>query len=256
MCGICGCTEEMEQTTDHEHHHHDHHELDHHVHEGHLVQIEQNILAKNNQYAEDNERFFLQKNILALNLMSSPGSGKTTLLAKTIGDLNTLIDIAVVVGDQQTDFDARKIKDSGGTAIQINTGKVCHLDAHRVGHAVEALPLKEQSILIIENIGNLVCPALFDLGEHYKIVILSVTEGDNKPLKYPDMFHAADLLVITKTDLLPYVDFDLEQCKEYARRINPELEILSLSTKNGEGLQEWYEWLNTKLSGLSSLKKM
>ncbi|KTD46220.1 hydrogenase nickel incorporation protein HypB [Legionella quateirensis] len=254
MCGICGCTEEMDQTTDHDHH--DHHHHDHHEHEGHLVQIEQNILAKNNQYAEDNERYFLKKNILALNMMSSPGSGKTTLLAKTIGDLNTIINIAVVVGDQQTDFDARKIKESGGTAIQINTGKVCHLDAHRVGHAVEALPLKEQSILIIENIGNLVCPALFDLGEHFKIVILSVTEGDNKPLKYPDMFYAADLLVITKTDLLPYVDFDLEQCKEYARRINPELEILSLSTKNGEGLQEWYEWLNTKLLGLSCLKKM
>lgn len=251
MCGICGCTEESNHSIDHEHHHHDHQE-----HEGHLIQVEQNILAKNNQYAEDNERYFMQKNILALNMMSSPGSGKTTLLAKTISDLNTIIDIAVVVGDQQTDFDASAIKDSGGTAIQINTGKVCHLDAHRVGHALEGLPLKERSILIIENIGNLVCPALFDLGEHYKIVMLSVTEGDNKPLKYPDMFHAADLLVITKTDLLPYVDFDLEQCKEYAHRINPELEILPLSTKSGDGLQEWYEWLNTQLTRLSDLKKM
>ncbi|CAM2927716.1 hydrogenase nickel incorporation protein HypB [Legionella worsleiensis] len=250
MCGICGCTEEDGHSGVHEHHH------EHSGSAEHLVQIEQNILAKNDQYAEENKRSFLQKNILALNMMSSPGSGKTTLLAKTIDDLRSIIDVAVVVGDQQTDLDARKIQDSGGTAIQINTGKVCHLDAHRVGHAVEKLPLQKQSILIVENIGNLVCPALFNLGEHYKIVILSVTEGDNKPLKYPDMFHAADLLVITKTDLLPYVDFDLAQCKQYALRINPKLDILSLSSKSGEGLQEWYEWLNTKLLGLVSLKKM
>lgn len=239
MCGICGCSEETNEIVHHEH--------EHHSHDEHLIHIEQNILAKNQQFALQNKSYLFNKNILALNIMSSPGSGKTTLLAKTISDLKNVIDTAVVVGDQQTNYDAELIKSSGGHAVQINTGKVCHLDAHMVGHALEGLSLKEKSILFIENIGNLVCPALFDLGEQFKVVILSVTEGENKPLKYPDMFRCADLVLVTKTDLLPYVDFDLGKCMEYARRIKPNIEILTLSTVNGEGLNDWYNWLKQKL---------
>lgn len=238
MCGICGCSEEINELGHHEHEHHGHHS-----HDEHLIHVEQNILAKNQQFALQNKSYLSNKNILALNIMSSPGSGKTTLLAKTILDLKNELDIAVVVGDQQTNYDAELIKASGGHAVQINTGKVCHLDAHMVGHALEGLSLKEKSILFIENIGNLVCPALFDLGEQFKVVILSVTEGDNKPLKYPDMFRCADLMLVTKTDLLPYVDFDLNKCMEYARRIKPNIEILTLSTVNGDGLNDWYQWL-------------
>lgn len=240
MCGICGCSEENDETHAHRHEHKDH------VHEEHLVHIEQNILAKNHQFALDNKNYLNNKNILALNIMSSPGSGKTTLLAKTILDLKNELEIAVVVGDQQTQYDAKQIKASGGNAIQVNTGKVCHLDAHRVGHALVDLSLKEGSILFIENIGNLVCPAMFDLGEQFKVVILSVTEGDNKPLKYPNMFRCADLLLITKMDLLPYVNFDPVQCLEYARRINPDIATLMLSTENEQGLNDWYEWLKRK----------
>jgi hydrogenase nickel incorporation protein HypB len=236
MCGICGCSEEVHEFGHHEHHSHDEH----------LLHVEQNILAKNQQFALHNKDYLCKKNILALNIMSSPGSGKTTLLAKTISDLKNELDIAVVVGDQQTNYDAELIKSSGGHAVQINTGKVCHLDAHAVGHVLEGLSLKEKSILFIENIGNLVCPALFDLGEQFKVVILSVTEGDNKPLKYPDMFHCADLILITKTDLLPYVDFDLNKCMEYAQRIKPNIEILTLSTVKGDGLHHWYAWLKQR----------
>ncbi|KTC74859.1 hydrogenase expression/formation protein HypB [Legionella birminghamensis] len=241
MCGICGCTEEINEI---EHHKHEH---GHHSHDEHLIHIEQNILAKNQQFALQNKRYLSNKDILALNIMSSPGSGKTTLLAKTILDLKHEMDIAVVVGDQQTNYDAELIKSSGGRAIQINTGKVCHLDAHMVGHALEALSLKQKSLLFIENIGNLVCPALFDLGEQFKVVILSVSEGDNKPLKYPDMFRCADLMLITKADLLPYVDFDLSKCMEYARQIKPNIEMLTLSTVNNHGLNDWYNWLKQKL---------
>lgn len=240
MCGICGCSENTSHIMDHEHHpkHHTHHS-----HGEHLIEIEQNILAKNNQFASYNQNYFLKNDILALNLMSSPGSGKTTLLAKTISDLNQVVDIAVIVGDQQTSYDADVIKSSGGHALQINTGKVCHLDAHMISHAIEDFSLNNQSLLFIENVGNLVCPALFHLGEQYRVVILSVTEGENKPIKYPDMFHSADLLLITKADLLPHVSFDLDLCKEYVRRVNPSIDILTLSTVNGDGLNDWYDWL-------------
>lgn len=244
MCGICGCSEEhheMEHPTHEKMHGHAHHH-----HDEHLIHVEQNILAQNQKYAQNNQTFLTKKNVLALNIMSSPGSGKTTLLAKTISDLQQGLDISVIVGDQQTNHDAELIKSSGGIAIQINTGKTCHLDAHMVGHALEELSLKENSLLIIENVGNLVCPALFDLGEQFKIVILSVTEGDNKPLKYPDMFRCADLMIITKTDLLPYVSFDMDQCIDYARRINPDIETIHLSATQGEGLQNWYHWLKQK----------
>lgn len=240
MCGICGCAEDTHDT--HAQHAHDEAALKIHHHDN-LIAIEQDILAKNNHFAGHNRRYFAQKQILALNMMSSPGSGKTTLLARTLSDLKDKMAAAVIVGDQQTDFDAAQIRASGAPALQINTGKVCHLDAHMIGHAVEQLPLREKMVLFIENIGNLVCPALFHLGEKHKIVILSVTEGDNKPLKYPDMFRAADLMIITKTDLLPHVDFDVQKCSEYARRVKPDLEVLTLSATQGAGLSGWYDWL-------------
>lgn len=237
MCGICGCSEEMHQ--DHVHAHH-------HAHEEQVLHVTQDIFAKNKQFAAENRAFFLKKKILALNVMSSPGSGKTTLLARTITDLHHERTINVLVGDQHTDLDAQHIQKAGGRALQINTGTVCHLDAHQIGHALEKLSPAEQSLLIIENIGNLVCPALFDLGAQVNVVILSVTEGDNKPLKYPDMFRCADLVLITKTDLLPYVDFDLERCREYATRIQPKVEIQTLSSVSGAGLSDWYDWIRDK----------
>lgn len=257
MCGICGCSDESNVIKDHTHDEHDHDKHNHlsfHNHEDNMIEVEQNILAKNNHLALHNKNYFIKEKILALNIMSSPGSGKTTLLAKTISDLKNEINIAVVVGDQQTNYDAEIIKSSGARAIQINTGKVCHLDAHMVGHAVADLVLKDKSILFIENVGNLVCPALFDLGESYKVVILSVTEGDNKPLKYPDMFRSADLIIFTKTDLLPYVDFDLNKCIEYAHRIKPNIETLSLSTIKGDGLNNWYQWLKNRHTWEKELK--
>lgn len=237
MCGLCGCGEEEHE---HEHesvntiHQHDHHEL---------IHIEQDLLAKNNQFAAANRDFFSQKQIFAINLMSSPGSGKTSLLARTISELKQELDMSVIVGDQQTDYDAERLKSAGATAIQINTGRVCHLDAHMVGHSLEQLSLNKGAILFIENVGNLVCPAVFDLGEARKVVLLSVTEGDNKPLKYPDMFHKADLLILTKMDLLPHVEFDTQRCIEYAKRINPAIQVLSLSATKGAGLEAWYQWL-------------
>lgn len=242
MCGLCGCTEENAA-----HHHEEANNLTTHHHNlRETIHVEQDLLAKNNQYASSNRHSFLERKITAINFMSSPGSGKTTLLTKTISDLKQQVDMAVIVGDQQTDYDAQQIQSSGAQAIQVNTGKVCHLDAHMVGHAVENLSLNERAILFIENIGNLVCPALFDLGEAYRIVILSVTEGDNKPLKYPDMFRKADLIIITKIDLLPYVDFDVNKCISYAKRINPSVNVLSLSASNGTGLTDWYHWLTGK----------
>lgn len=233
MCGICGCSSEH---------------TDHHQHDGmsHHVAIEQGIFENNNQFAEKNRRNLKEKKVLALNLMSSPGSGKTTLLAKTITALQHTHTLAVIVGDQQTDHDAALITSAGGHAIQINTGKSCHLDAHAVGHAMEDLGIHAESIMFIENVGNLVCPAAFDLGENNRVVLLSVTEGENKPLKYPDMFKGADVLLLTKTDLLPYVDFDVEQCLDYAKRVAPNIRMIPLSSKTGDGLSEWYQWIKQK----------
>ena len=242
MCGICGCSDDEHSEFDGHHSHSHHHPHDHEA--ATLVPIEQALLAKNDQFAQANRAYFLKNKFIAINVMSSPGSGKTTLLAKTIADLKANKEIAVVVGDQHTDLDAQALQVIGGQAIQVNTGKVCHLDAHMIGHSLDQLSLKAQAILFIENVGNLVCPALFDLGELYKVVILSVTEGDNKPLKYPDMFRHANLMIITKMDLLPYVDFDVNQCIEYAKRINPSIRVITLSAKTGEGLQGWYQWLN------------
>ncbi len=247
MCGMCGCSEDVQDKKHHKNHTHDTFIAHHHGSElTEMVRIEQDILAKNNQFARKNKHFFHEKKILTVNMMSSPGSGKTTLLAKTISDMKDKITSAVIVGDQQTDHDAALLRACGTEAVQINTGKICHLDAHMIDHALEQLPTKERMILFIENIGNLVCPALFHLGEDYKIVILSVTEGDNKPLKYPEMFRSADLMILTKIDLLPYVKFDVDKCCEYARKIKPDLEILMLSAAQGHGLTQWYQWLTQK----------
>lgn len=205
--------------------------------------MEQALLAKNNAYAGINRRFFNERGILAINLMSSPGSGKTSLLTRTLNDLKTTYSMAVVEGDQQTTLDAERIRATGIPAIQINTGKGCHLDGHMLGHALEQLAPQNGSILFVENVGNLVCPASFDLGETYKVVILSITEGEDKPLKYPDMFAMADLLLLNKIDLLPHLSFDIERCQDYARRINPRIRILRTSATSGEGMEHWYAWL-------------
>jgi hydrogenase nickel incorporation protein HypB len=212
-----------------------------------MVQIEQDILGKNNQYATANRQLFQDQSILALNLVSSPGSGKTTLLTRSIDDLKGELPISVIEGDQQTANDADRIRETGVPALQINTGKGCHLDAHMIGHAMESLQPADNSLLFIENVGNLVCPAAFDLGEAHKVAILSVTEGEDKPLKYPDMFHAADLMILNKTDLLPYLDFDVDKCIEFARRVNPDIEVLQLSAKSGEGMDAWYQWIRSRM---------
>lgn len=208
-----------------------------------MVQIEQDILSKNNQYAAANRHYFREHAILALNLVSSPGSGKTTLLTRTLGDLTGEYDMAVIEGDQQTANDAERIRATGVKALQINTGKGCHLDGHMVGHALETLQPADGSLLFIENVGNLVCPAAFDLGEAHKVAILSVTEGEDKPIKYPDMFHAADLMLLNKTDLLPHLNFDVESCIGYAQQVNPRIRVLQLSATTGEGMDAWYQWI-------------
>jgi hydrogenase nickel incorporation protein HypB len=210
---------------------------------GRLVQVERDILAKNNEYAEANRRHFNDHGIFALNLVSSPGSGKTTLLTRTIERLKGKVAIGVIEGDQQTSLDADRIRATGVPAVQINTGKGCHLDAQMVGHAIEKLDLADGSLLLIENVGNLVCPAAFDLGEAHKVAILSVTEGEDKPLKYPDMFAAADLMLLNKVDLLPYLAFDVPLCLEHARRVNPDIRTMLVSATTGEGMDEWLQWL-------------
>ncbi len=208
-----------------------------------MVQIEQDILGKNNAYAAANRQRFDERGIFALNLVSSPGSGKTALLVKTIELLRDRVAIAVVEGDQQTSNDAERIRSTGVPALQINTGKGCHLDGHMVGHAVERLKPADGSLFLIENVGNLVCPAAFDLGEHHKVAILSVTEGEDKPLKYPDMFRAADVMLLNKCDLLPYLSFDADLAEANARRVNPNLTIFRVSAGSGDGMSAWVDWI-------------
>ncbi|MCU7846189.1 MAG: hydrogenase nickel incorporation protein HypB [Candidatus Thiodiazotropha sp. (ex Monitilora ramsayi)] len=268
MCTVCGCGEgetRIEGHDDHAHdHHHDHGHAHHHHHHDHthdygqgpahahapgmsqkrMVQIEQDILSKNNQYAAANRDHFRQQGILALNFVSSPGSGKTTLLASTIEALKDKHTISVIEGDQQTANDAERIRATGAKALQINTGKGCHLDGHMVGHALESLQPEEGSLLFIENVGNLVCPAAFDLGEAHKVAILSVTEGEDKPIKYPDMFYASDLLLLNKVDLLPHLNFDVEKCITYAQQVNPRIRVLQVSATTGEGMEDWYRWID------------
>lgn len=243
MCATCGCG-----TGSHDHNHAHPHEHGHSHGTKTVVDIEKDILHENNLLAERNRGYFDAKNILAINLVSSPGSGKTTLLEKTLIDLKNEIQFAVIEGDQQTTNDADRINATGTTVTQINTGKGCHLDSHMVLHAVQDMSLKNDSVLFIENVGNLVCPAMFDLGEKERVVVISVTEGDDKPIKYPDMFHSSTLCIINKIDLLPYVSFNVEKAKEYARKVNHTLEIIELSCTSGEGLQLWYDWLKARVS--------
>jgi len=214
-----------------------------------MLTIEQDILAKNDGYAAQNRSAFEARGLFALNLVSSPGAGKTALLVRTIGALGGRFDLSVIEGDQQTSQDAERIRAAGAPAVQINTGKACHLDAHMVAHAFSRLDPPRGAILMIENVGNLVCPAAFDLGEAHKVLVLSVTEGEDKPLKYPDMFRRASLLLLNKIDLLPYLEFDLERCLAYARRTNPDLAVIRLSALTGEGFPEWLEWLERGAAG-------
>ena len=294
MCNVCGCgqsdmavgnllAEHLPHQHDHEHHHgaqgHEHHHVKiHHDdrdwgHERHdynmtrarahapglsqarMVRIEQDILSKNQMLAEDNRRSFAHRAIFAVNLLSSPGAGKTTLLLRTIEALTGQAAIAVIEGDQQTTEDADRIRRAGVPALQINTGKGCHLDAQMVARAARSLALAKRSLLFIENVGNLVCPASFDLGEAQKVVILSVTEGDDKPLKYPDMFQVADVLLLNKMDLLPYVEFDVDRASAAARRLNPAVEVLPVSATRGNGMEQWVtSLLNRRVGYLQRLR--
>jgi hydrogenase nickel incorporation protein HypB len=261
MCLTCGCGNDDDVrvlTLDaHDHHHHDHHHHDH-DHSYQLADTVQRpapstenliigeaILAKNDHLAQHNRNWFAERSITALNLMSSPGSGKTSLLERTIAEFGNAYPVCVIEGDQETTFDAERIQRAGARAVQVNTGAGCHLDAPMVQSAVEALDPKPGSWLFIENVGNLVCPALFDVGEHAKVVIISVTEGQDKPLKYPHMFATADLVIVNKTDLLPYVDFDIETFAGYAQSLNRTAEIMPMSVKSGDGLDGWYAWLHS-----------
>lgn len=231
MCTTCGCG------TDSNHHHH------HHGHEGDAVKLEKAILDANDQYAEQNRDVLAKNNNIALNFVSSPGSGKTSLLERTIKELGSSHPIAVVEGDQHTDLDAERIRKAGAKAYQINTGKACHLDAHMVGHSFEHLGDIKDGFVMIENVGNLICPAMFDLGEKYRVAIISTTEGADKPLKYPDMFYYADVVIINKTDLSPYVDFDIQACIANIKKIRSDVKIFELSVKTGKGFDNWLDWL-------------
>lgn len=237
MCIDCGCAPA-------EHHHHD----DGRERSRKTISVEEDILSKNNRLAEINRVLLASQNIFTLNLVSSPGSGKTTLLEKTLVDLKSEISFAVLEGDQQTTNDADRIAATGTPAYQINTGAGCHLDAHMVGHGLEHFDLDRTQMLMIENVGNLVCPASFDLGEDFKVSLLSVTEGEDKPLKYPQMFRASQVMLINKIDLLPYVRFDVAKCREYAERVHPGIRIFEVSCYSGEGLEQWYAWLREQVA--------
>lgn len=264
MCLTCGCGDEdnvrvsrvgadgRSQQHEHSHHRvgHDHAEHDH-VHPvdtaggTETLELGEQILAKNDHLAAHNRSWIADRGITALNLMSSPGSGKTSLLERTIAELSGTREICVIEGDQETLVDAQRITAAGARAVQVNTGAGCHLDAPMVQQAMESLAPTDGALLFIENVGNLVCPALFDIGEQAKVVIISVTEGDDKPLKYPHMFAAADLVIVNKTDLLPYVDFDLDRLEKQARSLRPGVDILAMSVRSGENVGAWYRWLAT-----------
>ena len=234
----------------HGHHHNDHHHGHHHNGGGTVVTLEQQVLARNNTIAERVRGWLAGRGVLALNLVSSPGAGKTTLLERTIRDLAGEIPLSVIEGDQQTLNDARRIQAAGCRVVQVNTGTACHLDASMIARALQQLDPPGGSVVMIENVGNLVCPALFDLGEWSKVVVASVTEGDDKPIKYPHMFRASGLMVLNKIDLLPHVQFDVDRCVGYARQVNPRIGVLRLSATRGEGLEEWYAWLRGQVKAL------
>lgn len=263
MCGTCGCGSEESGVSiqdpreikmhHHEHHHDGHHTQNHnhphnhshdHLHKT-VLEVEQDILQHNDLMASRNRGYFDAKNIFALNLVSSPGSGKTAILERTLSDLKNKLSFYVIEGDQQTLNDANRIDALNIPVIQINTGKGCHLESDMVYNAVKKLKIEDNSILMIENVGNLVCPSMFDLGENKRVVIISTTEGEDKPIKYPDMFHSSDICIINKIDLLPYLNFDIDRLKSYAKQVNPNLEFFELSATSGEGMQKWYDWLET-----------
>lgn len=265
MCATCGCgddgatitapghTHPHDHSNDHGHHHHDGHRHDDHPPHTETITLEQKVLAKNDELAERNRAWLAARDILALNLTSSPGAGKTTLLERTIRDLASARPVSVIEGDQETLLDAERITAAGARAVQVNTGAGCHLDAAMVHRALHELDPEPGSVLFIENVGNLVCPALFDLGEHSKVVIISVTEGDDKPLKYPHMFAAAGLVIVNKIDLLPYVSFDLEKCCDHVRSLNRDAQILAMSAATGDGSSRWYEWIDDCANSASVL---
>ena len=234
MCGNCGCAEDAIVAV-----------LDTETARGttRTVELQQKVLAKNDELADSNRRWLRDRGILAVNLMSSPGAGKTTLLERTTKDLGGTVAISVIEGDQETAIDAKRIQAAGSPVVQINTGAGCHLDAAMVAEGLRGLDPPSGSVVVIENVGNLVCPALFDLGEARRVVLASVTEGADKPLKYPQMFRAADLVLLTKVDLLPYVDFDQAVYESDLGRVNPSARLIALSAVTGEGLEAWYDWL-------------
>ncbi len=252
MCDTCGCGEgnnvtinKLDKSTNP--HSHDHAHPPHSHPHTHTIVLNEQILGKNNLIAERNRGYFEAKNIFALNLVSSPGSGKTSLLERTLRDLKSEMSFYVIEGDQQTFNDAMRIDAVGVPVVQINTGTGCHLDADMVSNAYKKLEIKDNSVLFIENVGNLVCPSMFDLGESKRVVIISVTEGEDKPIKYPYMFSTSHLCVINKTDLIPYVDFEIAKTKEYAVKVNHHLEFIEVSAKTGDGMQKWYEWLKNNM---------
>ena len=263
MCTTCGCSDTMaprvtnlktgetnplaslpsahvhgEHDHDHAHHTHDH---------GHTVLLEQAILSKNDRLAERNRGWFQAKDILALNLVSSPGSGKTTFLEHTIRNLRETIAISVIEGDQETLYDAERIQQTGCRVVQINTGAGCHLEADMLARGLDELAPPPHSLVFIENVGNLVCPALFDLGEQAKVAILSTTEGEDKPLKYPHMFQASAVMILNKIDLLPHLAFNVDKCLEYAMMVNPHLRVFQVSATTGEGMPQWYDWIQSQM---------
>jgi hydrogenase nickel incorporation protein HypB len=253
MCGHCGCGQ-----PEHEHVHadgtrHSHaHDHDHpHEHATTLIELQTRVLAKNDALAARNRAWFAGREILAVNLVSSPGAGKTALLERTIRDISDSHDIGVLEGDQATALDSDRIRAAGAPVVQVNTGTGCHLEADMVARGLAELRPAPRSLVMIENVGNLVCPAMFDLGERAKVVILSVTEGEDKPLKYPHMFRAASLMLVNKIDLLPHLDFDLERALDGARQVNPDMPVLRLSARTGEGMEQWYDWLRREAKAAS-----
>ncbi len=264
MCGTCGCGTGGNGPTilkpgEHSHSHHNHNDHHHHSdshshnhnhshsYKQRVIEVEQDVLQNNQVLAARNRGYFEAKNIFTVNLVSSPGSGKTSILEKTLTDLKNDIPFYVIEGDQQTLNDANRIDALNIPVVQINTGKGCHLESDMVYDAVKKLEIKNDSILMIENVGNLVCPSMFDLGENKRVVIISTTEGEDKPTKYPDMFHTADICIINKIDLLPYVNIDMEKLKNYALQVNPNLQFFEVSATKGDGMDKWYKWLKSNI---------
>jgi hydrogenase nickel incorporation protein HypB len=255
MCATCGCSEAAHHDHDHEHHdghghQHAHGQAHEHEHLPRRVRLERDVLEKNDRAAGRNRGSFAARRLFALNLVSAPGAGKTTLLERTVRESG--LPVCVIEGDQATSRDADRIRAAGARALQINTGAGCHLDAEMIERALPSLAPEPGSLLVIENVGNLVCPALFDLGEHAKVLLASVPEGDDKPLKYPHMFRAASLLLLNKVDLLPHVSFDVARFAAAAREVNPRLSVLHVSAAHGDGLAAWYGWLRARSGELSA----